>query len=117
MQLLWLGQEHDATDHAVFPVKSVDGAPAIIVCCGRGAPVRADSQGCALAISAAENRDFRHPQTIHFRLMGNLFGVTLGQRIVSTRFVAIKVHGDCSPKILNTYKTQCRFLGPPLMKK
>lgn len=46
----WLGQEHGATDHAVCPVESVDGAPAITACCGRGAPVRAESQGYALVI-------------------------------------------------------------------
>lgn len=43
-----LGQEHGATDHAICPVESVDGAPAIIACCGRGAPVRAENQGYAL---------------------------------------------------------------------
>lgn len=45
-----LGQEHGATDHAVCPVESVDGAPAIITCCGRGAPVSPDNQGFALVI-------------------------------------------------------------------
>ena len=51
------------TDHSVCPVESVEGAPATIAGCGRGAPVRADNQGFALVIqqSAAENRDFRHP--------------------------------------------------------
>ncbi len=46
----WLGQEHGAIDHAACPVESVDGAPAISTCCGRGAPVRADNQGFALVI-------------------------------------------------------------------
>lgn len=37
--LSWLGQEHSTTDHVVCAVEPVDGAPAVIERCGRGAPI------------------------------------------------------------------------------